>query len=280
MSCKFTPLRLNFLLGLKTKSLFWTNSVLGLNLDYFDLSGKKKLAKRSFRARPRTNFKGASKTSVSCEASSKQQAFKTSVSCKASDNFHRRSSQNERFVRGFRQFSQKKLPNDRFVRGFLQISQNNASKTPSLTRPGQCADEFQALKICISKHSFVQSSHRILREQQNQNVRLATAACHPKFRNVRFATAACTKMYESSARRPRQPAPYQNHHFTTVSDVGPARSDERVARASSKFAFHNSFGRPMSTKRRKGCSTTQRLLPGPPGNQKILVQPVLGFCTF
>ena len=61
-------------------------------------------------------------------------------------------------------------------------------------------------------------------------------------------------MYESNARRPRQPAPYNNHHFTTVSNVWPARSDERVARASSKFAFHHSFGRPMSTKRRKGCA--------------------------
>ena len=32
--------------------------------------------------------------------------------------------------------------------------------------------------------------------QQNQNVRLATAACNQKFPNVRLATAACAKMYE------------------------------------------------------------------------------------
>ena len=31
-----------------------------------------------------------------------------------------------------------------------------------------------------------------------------------------------------------------------------ARNDERVARRSQKFAFHLSFGRPMSTKRREG----------------------------
>ena len=36
--------------------------------------------------------------------------------------------------------------------------------------------------------------------------------------------------------------------------------DERVAPATSKLAFHHSFGRPMSTKRRKGCATTQRIL--------------------
>ena len=95
---------------------------------------------------------------------------------------------------------------------------------------------------------------------QNQNVRLATTACHPKFPKLRFATAACTKMYESSARCPRQPAPYKNHHFTTVSDVRPARSDEKVAPATSKFAFHHSSGSPMSTERRKGCATTQRIL--------------------
>ena len=92
--------------------------------------------------------------------------------------------------------------------------------------------------------------------QQNQNVRLATTACHPKFQNARFATAACAKMYESSARLPRQPAPYKNHHFTTISDVRPTRGDERVAPSKSKFAFHHSFGRPMSTKRRKGRERT------------------------
>ena len=69
-----------------------------------------------------------------------------------------------------------------------------------------------------------------------------------------------------------------NSHFTTVLDVRWARNDERVARRprpirispqfwtsdehevtrglrrrSKKIAFHHSFGRPMSTKRREGC---------------------------
>ena len=44
----------------------------------------------------------------------------------------------------------------------------------------------------------------------------------------------------------------QNSHFTPVSDVRRPRSDERVARRSQKFAFHHSFGRPMSTKWREG----------------------------
>ena len=69
-----------------------------------------------------------------------------------------------------------------------------------------------------------------------------------------------------------------NSHFTSVLDVRGARNDERVAttsfkirispqfwtseehettrglrRRASKFAFHLSFGRPRSTKRREGC---------------------------
>ena len=116
------------------------------------------------------------------------------------------------------------------------------------------SNQFQELKICILPQSRAIDPTNPRRGfiQQNQNVRIATAACHPKFQNVRFATAACAKMYESSARRPRQPAPYKYHHFTTVSDVRPARSDEMVAPSKSKFAFHHSFGRPMSSKRRKG----------------------------
>ena len=69
-----------------------------------------------------------------------------------------------------------------------------------------------------------------------------------RFATVRFAAAACTKMYEMSAWHQQSPAAYKNHRFTTVSDVRPARSDERVARRAQKFAFHHSFRHPTSTK--------------------------------
>ena len=193
------------------------------------------------------------------------------VSCEASYNFDRRSYQNDRFVQSFQ--------NDRFVRGFLKISQKKVPKRafrarlPQIFRD-QCfqnriAHNPRLMRGAIPRgqnlHFATVSCNRPPNPtrgfiQQNQNVRLATTACHPKFKNARFATAACTKMFESSQRRPRQPAAYKNHHFTTVSGVRPARSDERVARATSKFAFHHSFGRPMSRKRRKGCATTQRIL--------------------
>ena len=51
-------------------------------------------------------------------------------------------------------------------------------------------------------------------------------------------------MYEMSAWRRQSPAAYKNHRCTTVSNVRPARSDERVPRPTQKFAFHQSFGRP------------------------------------
>ena len=93
------------------------------------------------------------------------------------------------------------------------------------TRPGQCAEQFQELQICVSPQFRMIDSPNPTRGfiRQNQNVRFATAACHPKFQNVRFATAACTKMHETNAGRLWSPAACKNHRFTTVSDGRPAR---------------------------------------------------------
>ena len=141
------------------------------------------------------------------------------VSCEASSKFHRRSLQNDRFVRGFLQISQNKLPKRAF----------RARLPPNFIEQMLPKGSFRARLPTIFhrkfafRHSFVQSTHRILRKgsfiQQKQNVRIATTACYPKFQNARFTTAACAKIYESSDLRPRQPAAYKNQHFTTVSDV-------------------------------------------------------------
>ena len=48
-------------------------------------------------------------------------------------------------------------------------------------------------------------------------------------------------MYEMSAWRRQSPAAYKNHRFTTVSDVRPARSDERVAPSSSEICISPQF---------------------------------------
>ena len=109
---------------------------------------QKKVPKWSFRAKLHRNFtKEGSKTSVSCEASCNfhrrrfqndrsvrgflqisqkklpkrafraklptiftEEGSKMIVSCEAASKFHRKSFQNERFVRSFLQFSQKKVP--------------------------------------------------------------------------------------------------------------------------------------------------------------------------
>ena len=76
---------------------------------------QKKVPKWSFRARLPPNF--TEKTS------------KTSVSCEASDNFHRRRFQNDRFVRGFIQISQRKVPKRAFRARLLQNFTEKTSKT-------------------------------------------------------------------------------------------------------------------------------------------------------
>ena len=144
----------------------------------------------------------------------------------------------------------------------------------ALKLPVQWAEQFLELKIYVSLQvrAIEPPNHAKGFIQQNQNARLATAACIQKFRNERFATAACAKMYEISISLqfrtidPPNPARsfiqqnqnarlaiaargIQNDHVTTVLNVWPARSDERVAKARKKFAFCHSLGRPTSMKK-------------------------------
>ena len=76
---------------------------------------QKKLPKRAFRAKLPTIFtEEGSKMIVSCEAASK---------------FHRKSFQNERFVRSFSyNFHSRRFQNDRFVRSFRQFSRKKHPK--------------------------------------------------------------------------------------------------------------------------------------------------------
>ena len=136
------------------------------------------------------------------------------VSCDASDTFHRKSFQNDRFVRGFFQISQNKLPkwsfrarlppnfkekaskmivsreasskfhrtsfqNDRLVRGFLQISQNHASKT-SVSR--DASDNFHQ-KFAF-RYSFARWTHRFLREGSSAKSKMCLALQRRALPNV------------------------------------------------------------------------------------------------
>ena len=60
----------------------------------------------------------------------------------------------------------------------------------TLKRPLQCSEQFLELKICVSPQFRAMDPRNPARGfiQQNQNVRLATAACIQKSGNVRFAT--------------------------------------------------------------------------------------------
>ena len=79
-----------------------------------------KLPKRAFRARLPQLFK--------------EQASKTSISCEASSTFQGTSFQNEHFVRGFLNFSRNKLPKRAFRARLPQLFKQGASKVLRLPR--------------------------------------------------------------------------------------------------------------------------------------------------
>ena len=101
-----------------------------------------------------------------------EQASKTSVSCDASGNFHRKSFQNDRFVRGFLETSQNKLPKRTF-RARLPC------KFPTTKLPKRT---FRAMLPTISI----------------ENLRFATVSCHGptgSYERVHPAKAKCAPRY-------------------------------------------------------------------------------------
>ena len=176
---------------------------------------KNKLPKRSFRARLLRNFTA--------------QARKTSVSRDASDNFHRKSFQNDRFVRGFLEISKNKLPkrsfrarllrnftaqarktnvsrdasdhfhrksfqNDRFVRGFLEISQHKLPKRSFRARLLRNFTE-QSSKTSVSCEAS-SKFHRTKLPKRPFRAMLPTISIE----NLRFATVSCHRPTESYER--------------------------------------------------------------------------------
>ena len=158
---------------------------------YLNFSSNK-LPKRAFRAMLPTIFT--------------EPCFKTSVSRDASDNFHRKSFQN-----------------DRFVRGFFKFSQNNASKTQSVTTPGQCAEQFLELEIWVAPATSKFAFHHSFGRPSSTKLREGCAG--------HFKICISPQFWTSD-----------EHETTKGSREDPGR-----------FAFHHSFGRPTSTKWREGC---------------------------
>ena len=114
------------------------------------------LAKRAFRAMLPTIFtEKASKTIVSCEASSK---------------FHSTSFQKDRFVRGFFEISQNNPPKRSFRARLPRNFKEQASKT-NVSR--DASDNFHG-KFAF-RHSFVPSTHRILREGSSSKSKMCVS---------------------------------------------------------------------------------------------------------
>ena len=134
-----------------------------------------KLPKRSFRAMlPTILTERASKTIVSCEASSK---------------FHRTSFQNDRFVRCFRQFSQRKLPKRSFRARLPPNLIEQASKTNV-----SCEASFKFPRTKLPKRTF----RAMLPTISIENLRFATVSCHrptESYERVHPAKEKCASRY-------------------------------------------------------------------------------------
>ena len=149
-----------------------------------------KLPKRTFCARlPRNFIEQASKTSVSCEASSKfhrtifqnerflrgflqiseNKASKSNVSCQASSKFQRTKFPKRTFrARPPQIFIEQSFQKERFVRGLLKFSENKASKSNVSC---EASSKFQRTKL--PKRTFRVRLTQIFIEQSFQNERFA-----------------------------------------------------------------------------------------------------------
>ena len=130
-----------------------------------------KLPKRAFRARLPQNFT--------------EQASKTSVSCEASSKFHRTSFQNERFVRGFLEISQKQASKTGVSCDASEISQ---TKLPKRTFRARLPRNFkeQASKTNVSCEASSKFSQNKLPKRAFR-ARLPPNFIEQSFQNQRFA---------------------------------------------------------------------------------------------
>ena len=237
---------------------------------------QKKLPKRSFRARLLRNFKEqAFKTIVSCEASSKFQRTKASkkiVSCEASSKFHRTKLPKRTFRAMLPTVSIENLR-------FATVSCHRPTESYERVHPAKakCASRYNGVPFHISKSTFYYSGVRknvwIKRRKPGATRGIQKSPFYHSFGHL-----TNTKWREGCENEP------QNSHFTSVLDVRWARNDERVAggprpirispqfwtsdehettrglrRRRANFAFHHSFGRPMSTKWREGWTTSFKI---------------------
>ena len=181
---------------------------------------QKKLPKSSFRARLPPNFT--------------EQASKTSVSRDVSNNFHRKSFQNHRFVRGFFQISQNKLPKRAFRAMLPTIFTEKASK---MIVSCEASSKFHRTKL--PKRAF----RAMLPPIFNKNLRFATVSRDrhtESYERVPPAKSKCASRYSGV---PSKISKCAFRHSAVRKNVWIHRPWTDPLRAHKNVTFYYSFGR-------------------------------------
>ena len=181
---------------------------------------------------------------------------------------------------------------------FATVSCHRPTESYERVHPAKakCASRYNGVPFHISKSTFYYSGVRrkpgatrgIQKSPFYHSFGHLTSTkwregCENELQNSHF-TSVLDRRPMSTKRREGCQTTQADSHFTSVLDVRWARNDERVARRPkpirispqfwtsdehettrglrrrrTKFAFHLSFGRPMSTKRREGSTTTFKI---------------------
>ena len=115
------------------------------------------------------------------------------VSCEVSDNFHRKSFKNDRFVRCFRQFSQNKLPKRAFRTMLPTIFTEQASKMIV-----SCEASSKFHRTMLPKRAF----RTMLPTISTENLHFATVSYHrptESYERVHPAKAKCASRYNGAS---------------------------------------------------------------------------------
>ena len=201
---------------------------------------QKQLPKRSFRARLLRNFK--------------EQASKKIVSCEASSKFHRTSSQNERFARCFRQFSQKKLPKWSFRTRLPPNLTEQASKTSF-----SCEASSKFHRTILPKRTF----RAMLPTISTKNLHFTTVSRNrpaESYERVHPEKAKCASRYNGA---PSKISKCTFHYSGVCENVWIQRTTSGATRGIQKSAFYHSFGHLTSTKWREGSRTKLQICVSP-----------------
>ena len=167
-----------------------------------------------------------------------EKASKTIVSCEASSKFHSTSFQNDRFVRGFLEISKNKLPKRSFRARLLgnftaQARKTSVSRDASdhFHRKSFQNDRFVRGFLEISQHKLPKRSFRARRPRNfTEQASKTNVSCEASFKFPR------TKLPKRTIRAMLPTIPIENFRFATVSRHRPTESYERVHPAKAKCA--------------------------------------------